>query len=1457
MTTTQSAQAFIRALKAPSDPPEAGGLPKIDIARRAWDDNTFYVPNKAEAIVDWLLTRLLKDKSKARDVNPILDARYWNLLSDILLSSDLTNTRGIKAWLVPILNRVPVAPVIVAFFSLLQADSPNTSLELFGPVCQCLSVIWPLSVPKFTPETLLECLGAALTFASTCEISLSGPEAGTGQHATRVVRLIVSSYRSSLANASNKKKLYSAFLKTHLLPWLRCVYLKAGPSDFDQGLKTDVFSAGIETVFNLDILRQAGELYCDNALKEALARATSGTAQETLSVIPRLLQAFVHAIKRHRGALFSQGSHQAPADTARQVQASGMAFFSLCNSLLGSSDDNLQSWQMRIDLLSVVQAENLYYTEDEPAAGVLRQSGKLAMDALKQAWQKEHAERTQKALDVLAALVRIDYDLMSPTLPTILPRLAMVPQGGLSVLTYLGLVLDHHAKIRSMLPFMLQLLDAFSTPWLQNTEELPRTVYQLASSGPLLFPTFLDRLAKAVHTYLTPGQLAETADAILEKLRTAYDEFTEAQAQAAADFGDGSRKKRKKDRRESLPATGQADPDWAAVKFSLLSQVVVLCLTSLPLHTVLDDVRQNVQHAIREAITAILPTAVTSACRGEERRHTWAAQLVGAAALRVHYSLVTARRIQFDSLCDKNLRSVMLDAVKSEETMPQLSLEMYRTLLNEVDRETCDSSDVFDSMITRAERYQHGGGWNGRSHSLDVDANHSQLPVALLHLIFERWLPLLDARASPDQLKRLAKLTLSSSSKDAVHNVIRGTTHELTASIVLTRALHNAQLWELHRLRDTILAEVHGRTATLDSDDLQNLLSGPKRAMKQVASSEVTESTAPFEFLLYAPSEYLLRGSRTDFLRRALSADAIVGRPIRSGASPESRPLLIVREFIRRTLLYHGNVEHQGSKEYVHHLIDTPLTPSESLSDTQQRLVEVTVDLVGLHISFFLKSAKKGEDELIAGLIRTLGESFTADSSKANRTLIPRHCLLRFLDIVTSDYNLTDFSEELRNTLLRLHEQIRTTTLPFMLRLASNDDVKSSDQENDDMLNIWSHVLAFRRWLRLDLSDSPVFGGKLIGRLISDADVLHQRSALYVHVLAVLLQETHLSAPTNRNLHLDCVVAAYVTFSRKCDANTLSAIHLHLSTVCKGFASADFGYVLDTIYNALSNPGNFSTQDMDSLVRLSYVLMMSAPEGTLKANQSHTVRCLNLFAHRKQFTTVPSLRREVMEFVSRNTNDRPALIRETDLSSVWSLMGTLLAGTDSHDETTDPAVFQQVVGTVSALVRLRRDLVLLTLPHLGMVLRLLILSLRSLRPQLGKKQSKLVTDTLPQWIEPGAPLGAEDSKALARLMTTLTTKTLVRTHGTSAQEQKPESLARPFSKHAAYVLTAYIQAMNDPLCFMSAPIRRELQPGLFALCDMMGEHDRDAMMVTLDAGGKATLKALWREYEKQRYVGKG
>lgn len=274
-------------------------------------------------------------------------------------------------------------------------------------------------------------------------------------------------------------------------------------------------------------------------------------------------------------------------------------------------------------------------------------------------------------------------------------------------------------------------------------------------------------------------------------------------------------------------------------------------------------------------------------------------------------------------------------------------------------------------------------------------------------------------------------------------------------------------------------------------------------------------------------------------------------------------------------------------------------------------------------------------------------------------------------------------------------------------------------------------------------------------------------------------------------------------------------------------------------------------------------------------------RCLNSFVNRDEIYGGSSfLKAQYLEFTARHCSDRvrtselilsscadassqPVAIRPVDLGNIWSFINKILSGSLDHDSMTAFPIFHHIVAVVGALIRLRRDLVVHTLPHLSLVLRRLMMLTRKIRPQLGAKQSKIVTDTFPSWLSASQPISVDEARALARLLTSLTTKTVPRAHvyghtSTSTESQKAESLAKPFAKHASYVLVAYVDAFNDPLCIINAEMRRELEPGLFALCEMVGEHSRDALMVsTLDSGGKTIMKSLWKDYERQRYVGKG
>ncbi len=146
-------------------------------------------------------------------------------------------------------------------------------------------------------------------------------------------------------------------------------------------LVADIYDAGIETMFGLEIIRQAADHKLDTGLAEALDAASKEHSAVVLRCLPRLFESYVQSVKRHKGALFSQGSNQASGYLTEQVQRASMAFYATCDGLARSGADDV-SWQTRVSLLEVVEKENLLSTKDEEAKALLRGDGDSAVEAL-------------------------------------------------------------------------------------------------------------------------------------------------------------------------------------------------------------------------------------------------------------------------------------------------------------------------------------------------------------------------------------------------------------------------------------------------------------------------------------------------------------------------------------------------------------------------------------------------------------------------------------------------------------------------------------------------------------------------------------------------------------------------------------------------------------------------------------------------------------------------------------------------------------------------------------------------------------------------------------------------------------------------------------------------------------------------------------------------------------------
>lgn len=179
----------------------------------------------------------------------------------------------------------------------------------------------------------------------------------------------------------------------------------------------------------------------------------------------------------------------------------------------------------------------------------------------------------------------------------------------------------------------------------------------------------------------------------------------------------------------------------------------------------------------------------------------------------------------------------------------------------------------------------------------------------------------------------------------------------------------------------------------------------------------------------------------------------------------------------------------------------------------------------------------------------------------------------------------------------------------------------------------------------------------------------------------------------------------------------------------------------------------------------------------------------------------------------------------------------------------------------SAISSHRRDLLVPTFPQLVACLSGFIQIL-----QLAGNASAtapLWAKTATAWVKP------THAKALTRLLVSLNTKSATLQHSKKRSRadtgrgedssSNPTSLSGPLSKHAPFILVAFLRAATDNAAPLSSEIRRELTVGILEILGTMGKYEREALMrgfLTQSMEAERTLlKQLWKDQEKVRYKG--
>ena len=135
--------------------------------------------------------------------NPVLDLRYWKLLHGVCLSVNSEKSKTVSvdfAWLQPLLNRMPLLPIVLSLLSNSLNLPAQKRGELYLQSSKSLVFLWPLAAPKFALDALLDCFGAVLRVIE--KSTISGEVAGPFE----ISGLVTSSLRTALSNVLNKKK---------------------------------------------------------------------------------------------------------------------------------------------------------------------------------------------------------------------------------------------------------------------------------------------------------------------------------------------------------------------------------------------------------------------------------------------------------------------------------------------------------------------------------------------------------------------------------------------------------------------------------------------------------------------------------------------------------------------------------------------------------------------------------------------------------------------------------------------------------------------------------------------------------------------------------------------------------------------------------------------------------------------------------------------------------------------------------------------------------------------------------------------------------------------------------------------------------------------------------------------------------------------------------------------------
>ncbi len=254
----------------------------------------------------------------------------------------------------------------------------------------------------------------------------------------------------------------------------------------------------------------------------------------------------------------------------------------------------------------------------------------------------------------------------------------------------LNYVLEYNTQTRSADALVDLLLSVCGPQTFTGLSPPYEGLYVTALTGILNAHIFTDKFSKFLHAFTTPGQILKITQNAIEHLRAVSSEFNEASKLVDANDASTPRKKRKT---ETGSQTASADTEPLAISLSMIASIVSIVLTSLPLHLLQNDGRQNVVDLVQELLDTTQGSLKSAAKRisrdGPSRSWTW--QIVASGLLRLRYDLSSDRHLNLDTTGNTKVVEKLSPLLKVESLSPQLRIE----IVSVIKHVQCTNTDYF------------------------------------------------------------------------------------------------------------------------------------------------------------------------------------------------------------------------------------------------------------------------------------------------------------------------------------------------------------------------------------------------------------------------------------------------------------------------------------------------------------------------------------------------------------------------------------------------------------------------------------------------------------------------------------------------------------------------------------------------------------------------------------------